>query len=86
VFRSGKGRSLREMLYEVVLRFADRDEVRLHDRVLGVGSKLHILGREWVGVAFEPPARPDAAARIVLCEETALTQTDPAASRSLEVA
>lgn len=58
------------MLYEVVLRVADRpDEIRLHDRALTIGNTLTILGRQWVAVAFEPPVRSDAAARVVLCND-----------------
>lgn len=77
----------RDALYEVVLRFADRpDEIRLHDQAVSVGNRLTILGRQWVAVVLEPPARSDAAARIVLCEEEVVTQAVPAAPNLLEVA
>ena len=35
-------------VYEVVLRFQDRDEVRLTDRPVEVGSRLEIDGAEWL--------------------------------------
>ena len=75
----------RRVLYEVVRRFADRpDEVRLHDRALTIGNTLTIFGRQWVAVAFEPPVRSDAAARVVLCKM--VSQADPSEDRPLEVA
>jgi hypothetical protein len=74
-------------LYEVVLRFEDRpDEVRLHDRPLPVGRHITILGREWVAAGLEAPTRPDAAARVVLREDTALRHGDETPLRLLEVA
>ena len=35
-------------VYEVVLRFQDREEVRLTDRPLDVGASMKIGGSEWV--------------------------------------
>ena len=35
-------------VYEVVLRFPDREEVRLTDRPLGVGDTLEINGGDWL--------------------------------------
>lgn len=75
------------MLYEVVLRFADRpDEVRLHYRALTLGNALTIFGRQWVAVAFEPPVRSDAAARVVLCNDKMVSQAAPSEERLLEFA
>ena len=34
--------------YEVLLRFQDRDEVRLTDRPLEVGSQVRIAGVDWL--------------------------------------
>jgi hypothetical protein len=35
-------------VYEVILRFEDREEVRLTDRPLEVGSNVKITGSEWL--------------------------------------
>jgi len=35
-------------VYEVVLRFQDREEIRLTDRPLEVGSHFQIAGNEWL--------------------------------------
>jgi hypothetical protein len=35
-------------VYEVILRFQDREEVRLTDRALEVGTRLEIEGAEWL--------------------------------------
>jgi hypothetical protein len=48
-------------VYEVVLRFEDREEVRLTDRPLEVGSNVNITGSEWLVESYEAPPEPDAA-------------------------
>jgi hypothetical protein len=48
-------------VYEVVLRFEDRDEVRLTDRPLEVGSNVLITGSEWLVQQCEPRAERDGA-------------------------
>lgn len=54
-------------LYEIVLRFADRDELRLADRDgYQVGDKLNVARRGYVVVAIEPPHSPNASKRFVL--------------------
>ena len=54
-------------LYELVLRFHDRDEIRLADRDgYQVGDKIDIARRAYVVVGTEPPQRPNAARRFVL--------------------
>lgn len=40
-------------VYEVVLRFPDRDELRLTDRPLMVGGNVTIGGSEWTVQSFE---------------------------------
>ena len=35
-------------VYEVVLRFQDREEIRLTDRPLKIGSHFQIAGSEWL--------------------------------------
>jgi hypothetical protein len=51
-------------VYEVVLRFHDRDEVRLTDRPLDVGTSLNIGGAEWL-VESQEAQRGAAAMRYV---------------------
>lgn len=51
-------------VYEVVLRFQDREEVRLTDRPLDVGNTLAIEGREWF-VESREAKRGRAAARFI---------------------
>jgi hypothetical protein len=54
-------------LYEVVLRFPDRDEIRLADRDgYKMGDKIDIAYRTYVVVDMEPPQRPNASKRFVL--------------------
>ena len=48
-------------VYEVVLRFDDRDEVRLTDRPLEVGQNVLITGNEWLVQRCEPRAERDGA-------------------------
>jgi len=58
-------------LYEVVLRFPDRDEIRLADKDgYRVGDKIDIARRTYVVVDVEPPQWPNASQRCVLepCE------------------
>jgi hypothetical protein len=56
-------------VYEVVLRFEDREEVRLTDRPLEVGSNVRITGGEWLVQSYE--ARPeDVAARYICIQAT----------------
>jgi hypothetical protein len=42
-------------MYEIVLRFADHDEVRLTDRRVRVGETLTIDGDKWVVGGTERP-------------------------------
>jgi hypothetical protein len=44
-------------LYELVLCFADREEVRLTDRPPGVGDTVSIDGRPWQVIRAEGPVR-----------------------------
>jgi hypothetical protein len=54
-------------LYELVLRFPDRDEIRLADRDgYQVGDKIDIARRTYVVVDTEPPQWPNARRRLVL--------------------
>ena len=48
-------------VYEVVLRFEDREEVRLTDRPLEVGSNVLITGSEWWVQRCEPRHERDGA-------------------------
>jgi hypothetical protein len=54
-------------VYEVVLRFEDREEVRLTDRPLTVGSSVEITGTEWLVQRFEA-RRKQVAARYICVE------------------
>ena len=54
-------------LYEVVLRFQDRDEVRLTDRPLEVGGTLEIVGSGWL-VESEEPHDGQGAVRFICVE------------------
>jgi hypothetical protein len=42
-------------VYEVVLRFQDREEIRLTDRPLDVGDSVAIGGQRWVVEGREAP-------------------------------
>ncbi len=54
-------------LYEIVLRFPDRDEIRLTDRNgFGIGKKISVAGRRFLVTGEEPPELPDAEERFVL--------------------
>jgi hypothetical protein len=54
-------------LYEIVLRFPDRDEIRLADRDgYRVGDKIDVAHRTYVVVDMEPPQAPNASKRFVL--------------------
>ena len=54
-------------LYEVVLRFSDRDEFRITDRNgLGTGEEVQIAGRRFLVTGKEPPEALSAEARFVL--------------------
>ena len=48
-------------VYEVILRFDDREEVRLTDRPLEVGRSLRITGSEWLVQRCEPRTERDGA-------------------------
>ena len=48
-------------VYEVVLRFDDRDEVRVTDRPLEVGDSVLITGNEWRVQRCEPRVERDGA-------------------------
>jgi hypothetical protein len=56
-------------VYEVVLRFDDRDEVRLTDRPLEVGSNVEITGNEWLVQSYETRREP-AFARYICVQAT----------------
>jgi hypothetical protein len=45
-------------VYEVVLRFDDREEVRLTDRPLEVGTNVEITGSYWVVESYERRRKP----------------------------
>lgn len=54
-------------LYEIVLRFPDRDEIRLADRNgYQTGAEVVIGRRAYVVVGTEPPQWPNASERFVL--------------------
>ena len=54
-------------LYEIVLRFSDRDEIRLADRnVYPTGEEVVSDGRRFVVTGSEPPTGPRADGRFVL--------------------
>lgn len=54
-------------LYEIVLRFSDRDEIRLTDRNgYRIGQKVTIAGRTFRVTGTEEPQGADAGARFVL--------------------
>jgi hypothetical protein len=56
-------------LYEIVLSFEDRDEVRVTDRRPVVGEVLEIQGRSWEVTFERAPVDIRATARFV-CERT----------------
>jgi hypothetical protein len=60
-------------VYEVVLRFDDRDEVRLTDRPLEVGSNVRITGSEWLVQQCEPRSERDGARYICVLAAGART-------------
>lgn len=54
-------------LYEFVLRFPDRDEIRLGDRNgLPAGDEITIAGRPFLVTGTEPPQAVRADGRLVL--------------------
>jgi hypothetical protein len=55
-------------MYEVVLRFPDRDEVRLTDRPIEVGGTLEIGGSGWLVESEDPHDGRAAAARYICVE------------------
>jgi hypothetical protein len=55
-------------LYEIILRFSDRDEVRLTDQQPPVGQELEIGGRMWLVGHAENGRHPDLTARYVFTE------------------
>jgi hypothetical protein len=55
-------------VYEVVLRFPDRDEVRLTDRTIEVGGTLEIEGHGWLVQSEEQNYEGRAAARYICVE------------------
>jgi hypothetical protein len=56
-------------VYEVVLRFEDREEVRLTDQPLEVGSNVKITGNDWRVERYETRRRP-ALARYICVQAT----------------
>jgi hypothetical protein len=67
-------------VYEVVLRFQDREEVRLTDRPLDVGSELRIAGSRWLVEGQE--ARDGRADSSYICVELRERARDPRARSS----
>ena len=63
------GRSSAMPLYEIVLCFPDREEVRLTDSPVTVGERVSISGDEWSVVVEREPEDIRATARF-LCELT----------------
>ena len=55
--------------YEVLLRYEDRDELRMTDRPLVVGETLQIAGESWTVTLERDPADIAATAQF-LCELT----------------
>ena len=54
-------------LYEIVLRFPDRDELRLSDRNgCRIGAEILIAGRRFLVTGEEPPRAVTAEGRFVL--------------------
>jgi hypothetical protein len=54
-------------LYEIVLRFPDRDEIRLADKDgYQVGDTIELARRTYVVVDTEPPQWPNASKRFLL--------------------
>jgi hypothetical protein len=54
-------------LYEFVLRFRDRDEIRVGDRNgYQAGDEIVIAGRRFLVLGHEPPENPNADERLVL--------------------
>jgi hypothetical protein len=54
-------------IYEVLLRFQDRDEIRLADTDgYRIGGEVTIARRSYIVVATERPAWPGASTRFVL--------------------
>jgi hypothetical protein len=57
-------------LYEVVLRYPDRDEVRLTDAPLSTSSTVEIAGETWTVTLDREPTTDMAATPRFLCELT----------------
>ncbi len=53
-------------LYEVVLRYADRDEVRWTDHDPRVNGYLRLLGRQWRIVTSREASTPSIARRFIV--------------------
>ena len=54
-------------LYEIVLRFADREEIRITDRDgYRAGDEIVIAGRTFLVIGTEPPQTVHSAGRFVL--------------------
>lgn len=54
-------------LYEIVLRFPDRDEIRITDRDgYRIGAEIRIAGRRFLVTGDEPPEALGVAGRFVL--------------------
>jgi len=56
-------------VYEIVLQFADREELRVTDRPVAMGDELEILGKSWTVVGEREPEENRASGRFV-CEMT----------------
>jgi hypothetical protein len=56
-------------LYELVLRYEDRDEIRLTDRPVSVGQSVEIAGESWTVTLERDPEDGGATAQF-LCELT----------------
>jgi hypothetical protein len=67
-------------VYEVVLRFQDREEVRLTDRPLEVGGELELAGSRWLVQSEE--ARNGRTDLSYICVELRERARDPRARSS----
>ena len=73
-------------LYEIVLRFPDRDEIRLTDgNGYRTGDEVHVVGRPFLVTGTEPPAAVGAETRFVLepCDDRVVRRVAPASPPAL---
>ena len=62
--------------YEVVLRFAAREEVRLSDQPLAVGQTITVGGREWVAMSEQEAHDSFCTRRFVVVPHNGSTPTN----------